>query len=239
MVTPEQVASFHERGYLRLEQLLDPEEVEGLRERLEEVLAGSVRWQDDCFQTLDPAVYRAPSGLPMPEGIQGPARQDERFRAVADHPRLVAIMRALIGPGATRYTDQVILKTPRISPTTYFHQDGFYWRNSGERTVNCWIALDDAGPGNGCLTFLPGSHRLGLQEHEAYFDDPALHHGRTGRPFQRLRIPLDRVDHAAEAPEPVPAGGCLLFTKYTWHRSDPNRSDRQRRAYAVAYHDGA
>jgi len=236
MLTPEQVASFHERGYLRLPRLLDPGEVRGLKERLEEVLAGRTVWPDDCFQTLDPSVHRAPSGRPMPEGIQLPAGQDERFRAVANHPRLVAAMRALIGDDAVRYTDQVILKTPGISPATFFHQDGFYWRNSGERTVNCWIALDDAGPGNGCLVFLPGSHRLGLQEHEAYFDDPVLHHGRTGRPFQRLRIPRDRADPAAEVPEPVPAGGCLFFTKYTWHRSDPNRSRHPRRAYAVAYH---
>jgi hypothetical protein len=237
MLTPEQVASFRERGYLRLERILSDAEVAGLRAGLEEVLDGRAPWPDDCFQTLDPARYRAPSGRPMPEGIQGPARQDARFQAVADHPQLVTVMRALIGATAIRYTDQVILKTPGISPATFFHQDGFYWRNSGERTVNCWIALDDASPGNGCLIFLPGSQQLGLQEHEAYYDDPAFHHGRTGRPFQRLRIPLDRVNHAAEVPEPVPAGGCLLFTKYTWHRSEPNRSSDPRRAYAIAYHD--
>jgi ectoine hydroxylase-related dioxygenase (phytanoyl-CoA dioxygenase family) len=236
MLTSEQVASFHERGYLRLPRLLSPEEVTHLREALDDVLSGRALWPDDCFQTLDAERYRAPSGRPMPEGIQQPAGHDARFRGVADHPTLVSAMQALIGPGAVRYTDQVILKTPGISPATFFHQDGFYWRNSGERTVNCWIALDDAGPGNGCLVFLPGSHRHGLQEHEAYYDEPALHHGRTGRPFQRLRIPLDRAENAAEVCEPVPSGGCLFFTKYTWHRSDPNRSQNQRRAYAIAYH---
>lgn len=236
MLSPAQIDAFHASGYLRLERLLDPAEVAVLREALEEVLEGRLAWPDDCFQTLDPARYRAPSGRPMPEGIQLPARQDERFRQVADHPRLVAAMRDLIGPDAVRYTDQVILKTPGISPATYFHQDGFYWRNSGERTVNCWIALDDAGLGNGCLVFLPGSHQGGLRPHEAYFDEPVLHHGRTGRPFQRLRIPLAEIDLGGEVPEPVPSGGCLFFTKFTWHRSDPNRSSRPRRAYAVAYH---
>ena len=47
---------------------------------------------------------------------------------------------------------------------------------------------------------------------------------------------LDEVDFRAEVPEPVPAGGCVLFTKYTWHRSEPNRSPHPRRAYAIAYH---
>ena len=40
-----------------------------------------------------------------------------------------------------------------------------------------------------------------------------------------------------EVAEPVEAGGCLLFLKYTWHRSDPNRSSLPRRAYAIAYHE--
>jgi phytanoyl-CoA hydroxylase len=142
-----------------------------------------------------------------------------------------------MGVEVSRYTDQVILKTPGISPETHFHQDGFYWRSTPEKTINCWIALDDAGLGNGCLRFMPGSHRLGLQEHERYTDEPALHSGETGEAFQRLRIPLEGVDFSREVAEPVDAGGCLLFLKYTWHRSDPNRSPEQRRAYAVAYHE--
>jgi phytanoyl-CoA hydroxylase len=237
VLTPQQVQLFHQNGYLRLDQLLSPEEVGSLKECLDELLRGRVQWPARCFQTLDASRYKAPSGAPMPEGIQLPAGQDPRFRAIAEHPLLVAATQALIGPNVTRYTDQVILKTPGISPATFFHQDGFYWRNTPEKTVNCWIALDDAGLGNGCLCFLPGSHRLGLQEHERYFDEPALHNGETGEPFQRLRIPLDRVDFSREVAEPVRAGGCLFFLKYTWHRSDPKRSAQQRRAYAVAYHD--
>jgi ectoine hydroxylase-related dioxygenase (phytanoyl-CoA dioxygenase family) len=208
-----------------------------VKEGLDDVLHDRVQWPACCFQHLDPKLYLAPSGDPMPEGIQQPSAQDPRFQQIADHPRLVTVMRDLIGPEVIRYTDQVILKTPGISPATFFHQDGFYWRNTPEKTVNCWIALDDAGVANGCLCFLPGSHRDGLVDHEAYFDEPVLHHGQTGRPFQRLRVPLDRVDFAAEVAEPVPAGGCLLFKKYTWHRSDPNRSAEQRRAYAIAYHE--
>jgi phytanoyl-CoA hydroxylase len=232
----EQIERFQEQGYLKLDRLLSPAEVDGLKERLEDVLHGRARWPDSCFQNLDPDRFRAPSGAPMPEGIQMPSAQDERFRAVAEHPRLVEVMRALMGTEVRRYTDQVILKTPGISPETFFHQDGFYWRNTPDRTINCWIALDDAGVGNGCLRFMPGSHAWGLKEHEAYFDEPSLHSGQTGEQFRRLRIPLSKVDFSREVAEPVEAGGCLLFLKYTWHRSDPNRSPHQRRAYAIAYH---
>jgi hypothetical protein len=239
LLTPQQTRSFEENGYLKLDQLLAQEEVESLRRCLDELLQGRLQWPRRCFQALPADQYTAPSGEPMPEGIQLPAGQDPRFRAIADHPRLVAVMQDLMGPNVRRYTDQVILKTPGISPATFFHQDGFYWRNTPEKTINCWIALDDADRGNGCLCFLPGSHRWGLQEHERYFDEPALCNGETGEPFQRLRIPLDRADFSREVAEPAKAGGALLFLKYTWHRSDPNRSSQPRRAYAVAYHEAS
>lgn len=235
MLSPEQKQFFAENGYVKIDALLNTEEIAGLLERIDEVLAGTREWPRGHFQTLDPAKYRAPSGAPMPEGIQRPSAVDERFRTVADHPRLVAVMRDLIGAEVARYTDQVILKSPGLSPATYFHQDGFYWRQSAEPTINCWIALEDAGLDNGCLCFMPGSHRGGIVEHELYYDEPTLHSGETGVAFERKRIPLSLPDFSREVAEPVPAGSALAFLKYTWHRSNPNRSDQRRRAYAIAY----
>src|SRR5436305_7797169 len=110
MLTPEQKQAFRERGYVKVDRLIGEAEVLGLRERLDDVLAGRREWPRPHFQTLDPAKYRAPSGAPMPEGIQRPAAVDERFRTVADHPRLVEAMRDLIGPAVVGYTDQVIMK---------------------------------------------------------------------------------------------------------------------------------
>jgi hypothetical protein len=68
MLTAEQKQFFHENGYVKLDRLIEPEEVAGLLERIDEVLAGAREWPRGHFQTLDPAKYRAPSGAPMPEG---------------------------------------------------------------------------------------------------------------------------------------------------------------------------
>src|SRR5215212_10852489 len=123
MLTQQQAERFWQEGYLKLDRLLSPEEVAGLRERLEDMVEGRVRWPKRCFQNLDPSQYRAPSGEPMPEGIQMPSGEDDRFRAVAEHPSRVSVMQALMGPDVQRYTDQVIMKSPGISPATFFHQD--------------------------------------------------------------------------------------------------------------------
>lgn len=234
-LTDEQTRRFREDGYLRLDLLIPTEELEPLRERIDAIISGRTALPPQALQTLDPQVYRTPNGLPVPEGIQGPSKHDPAFERIAGHPALVSVMRQLIGEDATRYTDQVIVKNPEAGMETYFHQDGFYWRTTGQRTVNCWIALDDADVGNGTLRFMPGSQRGGLVEHEAYFDNPTIHSGVTGEPFKRLRIPMEKADLSLERPEPVKAGGALLFGKLCWHRSDPNRSGRQRRAYAIAY----
>ncbi len=235
-LTDEQIRSFREEGYLRLDPFISPEELEPLRERIDAMVTGRMALPPQAFQTLDPKVYRTPNGRPVPEGIQGPAKYDAAFEEIASHPALIAVMRQLIGEDAERFTDQVIVKNPEAGVTTFFHQDGFYWRKSGQRTINCWIALDDADADNGALRFMPRSQTGGLIEHEAYFDDPTIHSGVTGEAFRRLRIPLDQVDFSRDRVAPVKTGGCVMFGKLCWHRSDPNRSGRQRRAYAIAYH---
>ena len=235
-LTDEQIRRFREEGYLRLDPFIPAEGLGPLRERIDAMVTGRMALPQQAFQTLDPKVYRTPNGLPIPEGIQRPSKYDAAFERVASHPTLIAVMRQLIGEDAALFTDQVIVKNPEAGVTTYYHQDGFYWRSSGERTINCWIALDDADADNGALRFVRGSHLRGLIEHEAYFDEPTLHSGVTGEAFRRLRIPPEKADLSRERVEPVKAGGCVLFGKLCWHRSDPNRSGRQRRAYAVAYH---
>ncbi len=76
MLTPEQIRSFDANGYVKVAELLTPMEVDSLKECLEELLQGRLQWPRRCFQTLDASRYAAPSGAPMPEGIQLPAGQD-------------------------------------------------------------------------------------------------------------------------------------------------------------------
>ena len=235
-IMDDQVRDFRENGFLGIDPFIPSAELEPLRSRLDLLASGQELYPPKAFHTLDPNLYRGPNGQPVPEGIQRPAQYDEAFERIAGHPALKAIMRGLIGEDAERFTDQVIIKNPEAGVTTHFHQDGFYWRNSGQRTVNCWIALDEADEENGVLRFIPGSHLEGLIEHERYFDEPTLHSGATGAAMQRLRIPLDQADFSRERVVPLAAGGCVVFAKLCWHRSDPNRSGRKRRAYAVAYH---
>ena len=46
-----------------------------------------------------------------------------------------------------------------------YHQDMKYWGMDPKISVTAWIAVDPAGPSNGSMVFLPGSHTAGLQDH--------------------------------------------------------------------------
>lgn len=237
ILTAAQKAFFEENGFVAVDNLFTAEEAAAVGQRLDDIVLGRIEISKRHLFIYDPVKYKGPTGGPLVESVQLPAEHDEVFRSMAEHPRLIALMQDLIGPTVTKYTDQVIMKNPQIGIETFFHQDGYYWRNAAPRTVNCWIALDDASLENGCLRFMPSSFKWGLQEHESYYDEPALHSGVTGQSFPRLRIPLEKVDRSKEISVPVKAGGCVAFTTLTWHASHPNRSPIRRRAYAVAYQE--
>jgi len=96
--------------------------------------------------------------------------------------------------------------------------------------LTCWIALDDSTRDNGCLYYVPGSHRWNLL------------------PITGLAGDMDEIKtvlspEQLEAFKPVPAevkrGQCTFHHPLMVHGSYENRSDRPRRATLVnAFRDG-
>jgi ectoine hydroxylase-related dioxygenase (phytanoyl-CoA dioxygenase family) len=129
----------------------------------------------------------------------------------------------LLGVDRLRFWhDQVFFKPAGHPGVVPWHQDYSYWTRTGPAahiTIN--IMLDDADAANGCVQFVPGSHRWGLL--------PKL-------PFD---ADLDAI-HAHLTPEQsaafAPVHGCLrageatIHHSHTLHGSTGNGSDRPRRA---------
>jgi len=148
--------------------------------------------------------------------------------ALLDDPRLVEPMRDLVGSSRIAlWTDKLNLKRPREGSGFRFHQDSPYWSHvcqDVERLPNVMIALDDATPGNGCLHVVRGSHRKGFL--------PGL---RDGSVLGPLFTDPAGFDAAEAVPAAMPAGSLLFFHPHTVHGSQPNRSDRARRAMVLTY----
>jgi ectoine hydroxylase-related dioxygenase (phytanoyl-CoA dioxygenase family) len=148
-------------------------------------------------------------------------------RLIAD-PRLVEPMCGLVGAERVAlWTDKLNFKRPQQGSGFRWHQDSPYWAHASrhlDRLPNVMLALDAADEENGCLRVVRGSHRRGLL---------------PGRQGDGVLGPLFTDPQAFDAREEVaaamPAGSLLFFSPHTVHGSEPNRSDRARRACVLTY----
>jgi len=235
-LTEQQRQQYKEQGYTVVPGLISPEEAAGVRSRLMDLLEGNHDWPNAHFQVLDPSKFRNDKGGFMPIGVQLPAKQEQVFKAIADHPNLQSAMAQLLGGPVQRFTDQALIKHRDISGQSFYHQDSYYWRLHPERGCNTWIALDEVGADGCALAIMTGSHKSWtLTPHEQYYDEPSFHNAQSGEAFKRWRIPLDQIDFSREALLPMSPGDAAFFTNFTWHRSEPNQSGSHKCAYAIAY----
>ena len=56
-----------------------------------------------------------------------------------------------------------IFKQPRIGTPVTPHQDGTFLFNNPLKLVGLWFPIDDATLENGCLWYVPGSHKLPIK----------------------------------------------------------------------------
>jgi ectoine hydroxylase-related dioxygenase (phytanoyl-CoA dioxygenase family) len=68
--------------------------------------------------------------------------------------------------------DQIFYKPAHHGGVVAWHQDYSYWtRTTPMAHLSCWIGLDDATRENGCVHYIPGSHRWNLLPITGLADD--------------------------------------------------------------------
>jgi len=161
-------------------------------------------------------------------GIEPFAHLSPALSAWAHDARFLEPMRDICADDAPcLYTEKLNLKRPHHGGANPLHQDHPYWREVAddvERIATAMVFLDDSALENGCLQVLPGSHRLGPQVTRA------AREGSTN--LEMDPGPFAGVDLV---PLEVAAGAVVFFGPLLVHRSEPNRSDRQRRSLLLSY----
>lgn len=150
--------------------------------------------------------------------LESPFLVDTQFRANA-----LAIARRVLGTGATQTGEQAIVKPPGARETPW-HQDEAYWTPGFTyASLTVWMALDDVGPHNGCLQYVPGSHRR-------------LHpHHRRGTIEGFPELELVDAPRTPGALCPLSAGGATIHLQRTAHCAGPNDSPAERHAYVMGF----
>ncbi|MBI3831485.1 MAG: phytanoyl-CoA dioxygenase family protein [Planctomycetes bacterium] len=150
-----------------------------------------------------------------------PSRGSAAFKHLAEHPHLLALLGALVGPAPILNGDMALCKPPFIGSAKPWHQDSAYFDYEPyDAGVDVWIALDDATVENGCMYVLPGAHKHGPKKH-VHLDD--------------CTIAAGRLDYSSAVPIEMRAGGVLLFSVMLPHYTPPNRSSLRRRSAQLFY----
>src|SRR5213083_922339 len=84
---------------------------------------------------------------------------------LVSHPAILDAVEQLIGPDILVYTSTWFIKEPESPAIAAWHQDATYFGLRPYVHVTAWLALTDATAENGCMEFLPGSHRGGQRPH--------------------------------------------------------------------------
>lgn len=222
-LTQEQIDFYHREGYLVLEAITTQEEVAWLREiydRLFEARAG--REFGDQFDLAGTDEEDKPAALPQ---ILNPAKYAPELKAGLYRLNALAIARQLLGPEAIYQGEHAIFKPARTGAPTPWHQDEAYWNPAMQyNSFSIWIPLQPATVENGCLHFVPRSHKLEVLPHHCIHNDPRIH-----------GLEVDAADTSTAVACPIPAGGATIHHNRTLHYAGPNRSDIPRRAYILAY----
>jgi ectoine hydroxylase-related dioxygenase (phytanoyl-CoA dioxygenase family) len=218
---PEAMASYREQGFLVVEPFLDDGEVEEWRDAVEEAVAerGRVRF-NDVVDSDDGSAYYEQVFLQRVNLWQ----TNKRVRDLMLDARLGAVAASLAGvPGLRIWHDQALFKPPYGNPTA-FHLDVPYWSFSSRDAISVWVALDDATLENGCLYYVPGSHKA------ATFDNVGI-----GNEIGALFDVYPEWRDVAPVPCPVRAGGALFHNGLTFHGAGANMTPRWRRAMTCGY----
>jgi phytanoyl-CoA hydroxylase len=213
--TPDQVDAYRRDGFVVVEGFLDPAELE----RWRTVTADAVAERQSVAAPIGDAYYQrifaqlqklADTHVPMAKLIL-----DERLGEIA--ATLAEI------DGIRIWHDQALIKPAYGNPTAW-HLDNPFWSFSSHDAISIWIALDDATVRNGCLWYLPGTHR------SARFDLIVL-----GPSFGGLFDEYPEWRELEPVPAPCAAGGAVFHNGLVAHAAGANITPRPRRAMTCAY----
>ena len=153
----DQLAFFREHGYLSGIRILDDDQVEALRQELAKLTDSSypghkLFYEYHSNESSDPdtVLFHALGAWRITPG----------FHDILWSPAFTAPASQLLEGPVRFWHDQLFCKPAHHGGVVAWHQDYSYWtRTQPLAHLTCWIGLDDSTRENGCLQYIPGSHR--------------------------------------------------------------------------------
>lgn len=206
MLSDAQLAEYNDRGYVVPDYRLAEDVLEDIRQRHAALLRRHPEFRDNAPALLS---------------------HDLGFLNYARDPNILDMVEQAIGPDICLWNMSFFAKPALNGKKTPFHQDGQYWPIQPLATCTVWIAVDAATKENGCLQYIPGSHKdRTLRAHDQK-DDPNYTLN------QELRA--DEYDISEAEDLILEAGQMALHDVFLSHGSDENYSPHPRRGMTMRF----
>jgi len=216
-ITEEQVEQFQNRGFFTMENALDPDSLEHLRNYAATAMDRIHRKMDEKGVDVLGITHRNKRYF-----IPGTFREHPDSYAFFFGPLLEEICRKTLGGTAKFFLDQYVIKSAEKGAHFSWHQDSGYIAYDHEPYITCWVTLDDVNEENGTVYLLPYDE-IGIRTRVRHIKDPVWN---------------DNVGYFGSNPgTPVilPAGSVAVFSSVCFHRSGPNTTNAPRRVMVCQY----
>ena len=197
--SPEELAQFHERGYAGPFKLYEPDEIEATW-RGQRLAADGPQQRDLHARTRCRATPTSPTTTATSTTISWPS--------TSAGPRSSHRVASVLGPDVLCWRSEFFPKYPGDEGTDW-HQADTFANASGRAadrlaargprafggTITVWTAFTEATSENGCMQFIPGTHRtMYYDETKGMQYDADRSTARQGRrPARLLRLRLPRA----------------------------------------------
>lgn len=224
-LTEQQALQFKLNGFLVVKDVLDRNEVEIISSQADLIASGTAKHipktsiqLEKVFRNEERAITNQILSV---RKLYNLAVYDSIMWNHVSNEKIVDIVADLLETSDIKmYGDQLFMKAPDTGTEQPWHQDSGSWRDIFPMDlITAWTAIDSATPENGCLNFIPGTHRWGMMRRNQV------------EPF------LDNLgsDPWPIIPVPICSGSISFHHSLVLHQSNANRSGKRRRGYAVHY----
>ncbi|MEM7251503.1 MAG: phytanoyl-CoA dioxygenase family protein [Pseudomonadota bacterium] len=219
-LTSAQQQQYREDGFLAFPGLFSPDEVVQLKQEAERVATIDSELVVREGETQVPKIMFRLHELDSPTASTA-------YHIAAHSPRVLGISQQLLGDDAVyMHHCKVNMKAAIEGSAWPWHQDFGSWHLDGiqrPEMLTVMLMLDEVNELNGCLYFLPGSHRDGRTT--PYWDESTAYKLWAVKPNDVREYMLD-----GNAPVPIvgPAGTAVVFDCNLLHASGHNLSAHHR-----------
>jgi len=227
-----QVSSYESNGFIVIEDVFSPEEVEALSKEVKNLTT------DSDIAGLPEAITEP--GSDVVRSVFRVHELSERIQMLARDPRLLDVARQVLGSEVYMHQSRVNLKPGLKGKEFYWHSDFETWHVEdgmpAMRALSCSVLLTDNNECNGPLMLVPGSH---TQFISCEGETPDNHY-QASLKKQEFGIPDPLsikmlVDHGGIHAATARAGSVIFFDCNTMHASAGNLSPWARSNVFMVY----